>query len=113
HIEEIKENYSRKMELMLDCLDVYMPKHPEVEWTKPEGGLFLWLSMPKQVDTNEMFNRAIEQEKVGFVPGYAFYHDGSVKNKMRLNFSYSSPEQIEEGIKRLGRIAEKEIAKIR
>lgn len=113
HIEEIKENYSRKMELMLDCLDEYMPKHPEVEWTKPEGGLFLWLSMPKQVDTNEMFNRAIEQEKVGFVPGYAFYHDGSVKNKMRLNFSYSSPEQIEEGIKRLGRIAEKEIAKIR
>jgi len=112
HIEEIKENYSGKRDLMLDCLDKYMPKHPEVEWTRPEGGLFLWLSMPEQVDTYEMFTRAVEQEKVAFIPGSAFYYDGSVTNKMRLNFSYSSPEQIEEGIRRLGRIAEKEIAGI-
>jgi 2-aminoadipate transaminase len=112
HIEKIKQNYSRKMKLMLDSLDKYMPKHPEVDWTRPEGGLFLWLSMPSQIDTYKMFKKAVEEEKVAFIPGFAFYHDGSVKNKMRLNFSYSTPEQIAEGIKRLGRIAEKEIAGI-
>jgi len=112
HIEKIKQNYSRKMKLMLDSLDKYMPKHPEVDWTRPEGGLFLWLSMPSQIDTYKMFKKAVEEEKVAFIPGFAFYHDGSVKNKMRLNFSYSTAEQIAEGIKRLGRIAEKEIAGI-
>ncbi|MCX6709376.1 MAG: PLP-dependent aminotransferase family protein [Candidatus Woesearchaeota archaeon] len=109
HIEKIKEKYSEKRDLMLEVLDAYMPKHPEVEWTKPDGGLFLWLSMPKNVDTSEMCKRAVKEEKVGFIPGYAFYHDGSVKNKMRLNFSYSTPGQIEVGIKRLGSIAEREI----
>ncbi len=109
HIEKIKERYSKKMNLMLEVLEAYMPKHPELEWTKPEGGLFLWLSMPHQTDTYEMFKKAVEEEKVAFIPGFAFYYDGSVKNKMRLNFSYSTPGQIEVGIKRLGRIAEKEI----
>ncbi len=92
------EMYREKRDYMLKCFEQYMPAG--VKWTHPEGGLFLLLSLPEGYDTNELFQVAIKNN-VAFVTGDVFFCDGSGKNTMRLNFSYSSMEQIREGVKRL------------
>jgi len=103
------DNYRTKRNTMMDALDKYMPKRWEIKWTKPEGGLFLWLSLPRFMNTDDLIYKAVEQEKVAFVVGSAFYFDEPEHNAMRINFSYSSPEKIEEGIKRLARIITREL----
>ncbi len=103
HIEKIVNIYRRKRDVMLEALEKYMPKDENIDWTRPEGGLFLWLALPEYMDTEVLFPKAIEK-KVAYVIGSAFHFDGSGKNTMRLNFSYPSEEQIEEGIKRLGNL---------
>jgi DNA-binding transcriptional MocR family regulator len=75
---------------------------PGVTWTRPAGGLFLWAALPGTVDANDLLRAALE-DKVAFVPGDSFFTDGSGRNMMRLNFTNSSVEHIEEGIARLGR----------
>ncbi|MCL5036746.1 MAG: PLP-dependent aminotransferase family protein [Chloroflexi bacterium] len=100
HIEKIKEIYLKKRDCMLNALDEFMPKHPQLRWTRPDGGLFLWLTVPEWVDCEEMFFDAVEHN-VAYVVGNAFHCDGGGANTMRLNFSYPSEEQIREGIKRL------------
>ena len=74
---------------MLEALEKYMPKHPDIHWTKPDGGLFLWVQLPKTFDVDEMFYQAVKEE-VAYVVGTGFYTDDSGKNAMRLNFSYPS-----------------------
>jgi 2-aminoadipate transaminase len=74
---------------------------PEVTWSKPQGGMFLWGVLPEEMDAADVLKRAIER-KVAFVPGEAFHPKGGGKNTMRINFSYSSPDTIREGITRLG-----------
>ena len=70
-------------------------------WTKPEGGLFLWITVPEDINTSELFYKAVE-EKVAFVPGEVFYPEGYKRNNtMRINFSYPTKDEIVEGIKRL------------
>jgi 2-aminoadipate transaminase len=82
-------------------VDVIKREFPEeVRYTEPEGGMFLWGELPKEVDSEAVFNKAIAN-KVAFVPGRPFYVDGT-DNAFRLNFSNSTPERIEEGITRLG-----------
>lgn len=98
HIEEMISCYRQKRDLMLETLKKYMPQG--VTWTHPEGGLFLWLTLPKQLNATELLPKAIEN-KVAFVAGVDFYPECNVYNDMRLNFSYSSHEQIVEGLKRL------------
>jgi DNA-binding transcriptional MocR family regulator len=78
-----------------------------VTWTRPQGGLFLWVWLPEHVDTTEFMKTALE-EQVAFVPGSAFFADGSGKNTMRLNYSFCDPVTIREGIKRLGQALIKE-----
>jgi DNA-binding transcriptional MocR family regulator len=73
----------------------------EVRWTHPHGGMFLWGILPKGMDAAEVLKVAIEK-KVAFVPGGSFHPNGGGENTMRLNFSFSSPEIIREGITRLG-----------
>ncbi|MCR5710512.1 MAG: PLP-dependent aminotransferase family protein [Bacteroidales bacterium] len=90
--------YKRKKDLMVKSFEEFMPEG--VTWTNPEGGLFLFLKIPKQYDTRELFDIAIKQN-VAFVIGEAFHSDGSGKNTMRLNFSFASDEKIVEGVKRL------------
>lgn len=90
---------------MLTMLDKYMPKIDGVKWTSPDGGLFLWLTVPEGLNTNEMFPEAINKE-VAYVVGSAFDPEGVDHRSMRLNFSYPSMEQIEEGVKRLGKVIE-------
>ncbi|MBE6421214.1 MAG: PLP-dependent aminotransferase family protein [Elusimicrobium sp.] len=98
HVNKIIDSYREKRDLMLKTLAEYMPKN--ISWTRPEGGLFLWLTLPKHMDATALLPKAIEN-KVAFVAGVDFYPAGDVYNDMRLNFSYSSKEQIVEGLKRL------------
>ncbi len=101
--------YRDKRNFMMEMLEKYLPKRWDLSWTKPEGGLFMWLSLPRYIDTDAMIHKAIA-EKVAYVVGSAFYFDEPEHNAMRLNFSYSSKEQIEEGVKRLAKVVAAEIA---
>lgn len=104
HIEVIKRAYGEKLNTMLSAMKEFFPD--TVKWTKPDGGLFLWVMLPEGVNSADLFKPAIE-EKVAFVPGKPFHPDGSGLNTMRLNFSNATPENIREGIKRLGRVFSK------
>lgn len=98
HIKKISKIYKAKRDVMLVALEKYMPEG--VKWVKPEGGLFLWLELPKQVNADEMFTEAVEK-KVAYVIGSAFHCNGEGQNTMRLNFSFPTHEQLDEGIRRL------------
>jgi len=99
NLPRVRELYKRKRDAMLAALETYMPEG--VAWTRPSGGMFIWATVPPQIDTRELLRKAVTQYKVAFVPGHGFFVDGSVKNAMRLNFTYPSFEQINEGIRRL------------
>lgn len=99
HVDEVVGVYRKKRDLMLKMLSEHMPGC--VRWTRPEGGLFLWVTLPEQIDAQAMLKTALEQH-VAYVAGVDFYPPRDARrNDMRLNFSYSTFEQIEEGIKRL------------
>jgi len=102
-IEVIIKAYREKRDFMLAMLSKYMPKLPGLKWTQPQGGLFLWVTLPEEMDAAEMFHSAIEKQ-VAYVVGTAFYPDGGGRNSFRMNFSYSSQAEIEEGVKRLGQV---------
>ena len=104
HIERVKKVYKTKKDAMLSALERYMPEG--VSWTRPEGGLFLWVKLPDSMSADGMFAEAI-RENVAYVIGSAFHCDGSGKNTMRLNFSYATPADIDEGIKRLATTVKK------
>lgn len=101
HVRKIRHVYSERRDLMLEMLERYFP--PEARWTRPQGGLFLWVSLPEGVDTAELLPVAVEHN-VAFVPGIAFHPGGGRSSSFRLNFSSSTPEQIEEGMRRLGEV---------
>ena len=104
HIKSICEGYGAKMRLMLDCL----AKFPEgVRFTRPQGGLFIWAELPEKIDAVSMLAAAVEK-KVAYVPGTYFCVDGGHLNTIRLNFSNSTPEQIEAGMDTLREIIEKQ-----
>lgn len=108
HIAKAVEHYRKKQEAMLQALDKYMPKDAGIDWTHPEGGLFLWMCLPEHLDADALFPKAIEK-KVVYVMGSAFHFDRSGKNSLRLNFSYPSEEEIDEGIKRLADLVKEEL----
>jgi DNA-binding transcriptional MocR family regulator len=91
--------YRERRDIMLEALQEFFP--PEVTWTRPEGGLFLWVTLPEETDGEALFHAALRQN-VAFVPGEAFYADDHHGCHLRLNFSNSKPEQIRDGISRLG-----------
>jgi 2-aminoadipate transaminase len=100
HVQRIRAVYKERRDIMLAAMEEYFP--PGVTWTRPRGGLFLWVRMPDHVNSEELLQVAVE-EKVAFVPGPAFYPDGQDgRCCMRLNFSNAQPAMIQEGIKRLG-----------
>ena len=101
HIWLIRRIYGERRNIMLDAMEELFP--PGVKWTRPQGGLFLWGMLPEGMDTTEVFKIAVSR-KVAFVPGTSFYALGGGENTMRLNFSYSSPDQIQIGIERLGNV---------
>lgn len=101
HVKYIREVYRERRDVMLETLQEHMPEG--VYWTHPQGGLFLWVTLPEHIDTKEMLVDAV-QKKVAFVPGESFYPQNGRKNNMRLNFSNAIPEKINEGIAQLGAV---------
>jgi len=101
HVEKIIALYKTQADTMLAAMEKYFP--PYVNYTKPEGGMFVWVTLPAGVNALEKFAEAMEK-KVAFVPGNPFYTDRESVNTLRLNYTNATPEIIEEGIKRLAEI---------
>ena len=108
HVKVIRATYKERRDVMLETMDEIFPR--EVQWTRPQGGMFLWVSLPEPMDSTELLKKAIDK-KVAFVPGASFHPNGGGNNTMRINFSYSRPEVIREGITRLGLLLREEVAK--
>jgi 2-aminoadipate transaminase len=100
HVKLIRQVYRERRDVMLHALKQFFP--PEVTWTHPQGGLFLWVTLPEGTDSQALFRAALA-ENVAFVPGDSFYAGNGPEagRHMRLNFSHSQPDLIEEGIRRL------------
>jgi 2-aminoadipate transaminase len=107
-VNKISIMYKHKRDVMLDSLQKYFPK--QVTWTVPKGGMFIWISLPKTIDTRLMFQKALSK-KVAYVVGEAFFPEGGNYHSMRLNFSYSEDDIIQEGIKRLADVINEELSK--
>ncbi len=100
HIPKLRKAYRARRDAMLNALTRYMPDG--VEWTRPEGGMFVWVTLPKGMDGAQLLEISLETVNVAFVPGQAFFPDGSGANTIRLSFSNSDETTITEGIRRLG-----------
>lgn len=101
HVRAIRKEYGRRRDIMLEEMEKNFPH--DISWTRPDGGMFLWVTLPEHFDTVQLLSRAIE-EKVAYVPGAPFYTNRERLNTMRLNFSNSTPVQIKNGIQRLARL---------
>lgn len=99
HLDIIKASYAKKCQAMIDATKEFFPS--EVKVYIPEGGMFLWATAPLHIDLSVMFKEAVEKG-VAYIMGSAFYPDGTGNNSMRLNFTMQTPENIAEGIRRLG-----------
>ncbi len=104
HINQIRQTYKIRRDYMLSAIDRYFPE--SVTWNRPAGGMFLWVNLPDGMDAHEVLLRCLEND-VAFVPGQEFFFDFSGKNTIRLNFSNANPENIEEGIRRIGEVLKK------
>ncbi|WP_448327805.1 aminotransferase-like domain-containing protein [Sulfitobacter sp. M13] len=102
HIDTIRSAYRARRDAMLAALEAHMPKG--VSWTKPEGGMFIWVTLPDTLDGAELLKQSLESERVAFVPGHAFFADGSGRNTLRLSYSTSTQDKIAVGIERLGQL---------
>jgi 2-aminoadipate transaminase len=108
HLEEIRPIYREKCTAMLEALERHMPPDEGITWTKPEGGLFVWMTLPEGIDTEDMLQDAIKHN-VAYVPGAAAFVDGGGHNTIRLSFSLVTPEQTDEGIRRLASVVRETI----
>jgi 2-aminoadipate transaminase len=106
HLREIISLYKPRRDAMIEALRAEMPEG--VKWTEPNGGMFIWLTLPSHIDTKAMLDKAMK-EGVAYVPGESFFAHRNVKNCMRLNFTYEKEERIKEGIKRLAHVVGKEL----
>jgi len=103
----LRDLYARRRDVMLAALEEHFP--PEATWTRPQGGLFLWATLPDYLDTTDLLARAL-REDVAFVPGRAAYLDGRGGSSMRLNFSGVGDDDIREGVRRIGRVISEQVA---
>ena len=108
HIHLIREVYGHRRDIMLAAMDRHFPA--EVSWTYPQGGLFLWGTLPSYMDAKDLLKTCLDK-KVAFVPGEPFHPTGGGKNTMRINFSNATPEEIEVGIQRLGSAIKEKLAR--
>jgi len=109
HIANCRSYYREKLDVFLKTMADHFPPETGVRWTRPEGGLFLWMSVPESIDTAELFFDAIEH-KVAFVPGEQFYGENLERNHMRINFSFVSKEDLAEAVKRLAECIKKRLS---
>ncbi|MES2102841.1 MAG: PLP-dependent aminotransferase family protein [Pseudomonadota bacterium] len=101
HIPTIRDLYSKQCAAMLEAMGKFFPEG--VTWTRPEGGMFIWVTLPKHIDANQLLAAAIEQN-VAFVPGGPFYANEAETNTLRLSFVTVSPAKINEGVEKLGKL---------
>lgn len=106
YIENLIEIYRDRRDAMLEALEAHFP--PQAEWTRPQGGLFVWATLPDYIDTTDLLAKALRRN-VAFVPGRAAYVDGRGADSMRLNFSGSASEEIHEGIRRIGAVVDEQV----
>lgn len=106
YIERLRRIYKSRRDALLEALKAEFPDGSM--WTRPEGGFFVWATLPGDINTGDLLVKAIE-ENVAFVRGDAFFVDGQGSNSMRLNFSYMPEHLIEEGIRRLGRVIKEQL----
>jgi 2-aminoadipate transaminase len=107
YIESVAEIYRARRDTMLDALAEHFPA--QAEWTHPNGGLFIWATLPDFIDTTDLLARAL-RDNVAFVPGAAAYLDGRGHNAMRLNFSAVDEDDIREGVRRIGKVVAEQVA---
>jgi 2-aminoadipate transaminase len=106
-VERIKTFYKERRDVMLRALEEHFPG--DARFTRPAGGLFVWAELPRSLDTRELLIEAV-REKVAFVPGQGFHPDHSGTNTMRLNFSNVPPDQLREGVRRLGKAIQRKLS---
>lgn len=102
HLPKIREFYRRKCRVMLESLEKAVL--PGVQWTRPEGGLFLWITLPARLDSEALLSESIESARVAYVPGHPFYVDDAGRNTLRVAFSKESEDNIRVGIDRLAQV---------
>lgn len=102
HVATLRHTYMARRDHLLAALTREMPEG--VTWTRPEGGMFVWVTLPTGMDGAALLAQSLQSERVAFVPGRAFFADGSNGNTLRLSFSCADERQIDEGMKRLGRL---------
>jgi 2-aminoadipate transaminase len=107
YVGTLTELYRRRRDTMLDALAEHFPR--EATWTRPEGGLFIWATLPDYIDTTDLLARALREEDVAFVPGRAAYLDGRGGSSMRLNFSGVGEDDIREGVRRIGKVISEQV----
>ncbi|HEX2127766.1 MAG TPA: PLP-dependent aminotransferase family protein [Solirubrobacterales bacterium] len=107
YIDDLCGIYSERRDAMVEALARHFP--PQATWTEPQGGLFLWATLPDYIDTTDLLAKAL-RENVAFVPGAAAFVDGRGGSSMRLNFSGSTSEELQEGIERIGNVVAEQVA---
>ena len=108
HVRQIRRVYGQRRDAMLRALERHFPGG--VRWTRPQGGLFLWMTLPPHLDSAKLLDESLRDAKVAFVPGTSFFPNGGGRETLRLNFSYCTPELIEEGIGRLAGLIRRHVA---
>lgn len=106
HVEKIRKEYKKRCFLMLDTMKAYLPK--EVKYTEPDGGMFIWVELPEEINVDDLLDKAIDSG-VAYVSGESFFANNGPKNTMRLNYTTMSEEQIVEGIKILSNVLKQEL----
>jgi 2-aminoadipate transaminase len=107
YIDSLNDIHRSRRDAMLDALAEFFP--PEAQWTRPAGGLFVWVTLPDFIDTTDLLARAL-RDNVAFVPGEGSYLDGRGRSSMRLNFSGSDEDTIREGVRRIGEVVAEQVA---
>src|SRR5882757_5926778 len=107
YVQSLTEVYRDRRDTMMDALAEFFPR--EAEWTRPQGGMFIWVTLPDFIDTTDLLARAL-RDNVAFVPGAAAYLDERGHNSMRLNFSASNSDDIREGVRRIGEVVKEQVA---
>jgi 2-aminoadipate transaminase len=106
YVGELIDVYRARRDVMFESLEAHFPD--SATWTRPQGGLFVWATLPEYIDTTDLLAKALSKN-VAFVPGRAAYVDGRGANSMRLNFSGSTEDEIRDGIKRIGGVIDEQV----
>lgn len=104
HVAELREVYRGKCDAILAALEEEFGDWPGASWTRPEGGMFVWLTLPEGTDATELLARSVKEARVAFVPGNAFFADGTGRNTLRMSFTLADDRAVNEGVPRLARL---------